>query len=575
MFLKILKISLEKKVLREIKFHKGINLIIDETPTSNEQLTGNNVGKTTVLKLVDFCLGGNSSIIYSETGNKKEVYNLVKEYLIDKKVLITLIITEDLENPDAKEIIIERNFLSNKDVIRKINGKQIKDKDFEQSLLELIIPEHNLDKPSLRQIISHNIRYKDESINNTLRTLNKFTSDAEYETLYLYLLGCTFDEGAKRQTILAKMKQEELYKERLEKKQTKNTYEIALSMIEEEINELNKKKSIFNLNENFEEDLENLNVIKIKINRASSLISNLKIRYDLIMEAKKEMEENISQIDLKQLEVIYSQATNNIEGIHKTFGDLVTYHNNMIVEKIKFITSELPSLNQKLRNDEQTLNKLLQEEKILSLKISKSDSFEELEQLIIALNEKHRCKGEYEGIIKQIQEVESNIDDLKTELDPIDAILYSNDFETKLKVQCVKFNKFFAAVSNELYGEKYALRFEKVLNKKSQQQVYKFSSFNANLSSGKKQGEILCFDLAYIMFADEEEITCLHFLLNDKKELMHDNQLIKVSEFIKNKNMQLVVSMLKDKLPEQLNKVKNIVVELSQESKLFKIEENS
>lgn len=92
------------------------------------------------------------------------------------------------------------------------------------------------------------------------------------------------------------------------------------------------------------------------------------------------------------------------------------------------------------------------------------------------------------------------------------------------------------------------------------------------MSSGKKQGEILCFDLAYTMFADEEGISCLHFLLNDKKELMHDNQLLKVSEFIKNKDIQLVVSILKDKLPEELNSNENIVLRLSQYEKLFRIE---
>lgn len=574
MFLKTLKISNENEVLREIKFHKGINLIVDETPNTDEQKTGNNVGKTTVLKLVDFCLGASASIIYSDSENKKEVYKLVKEYLIDNKVLITLVMAEDLDNPDAKEITIERNFLSRKNLIRKINGKQYKEDDFEPSILELIMPEHKSDKPTFRQIISHNIRYKDESVNNTLKTLDKFSSDAEYETLYVYLLGCIFDEGAKKQSILAKIKQEESYRERLEKKQTKTAYEIALSMIEDEIDELNAKKSNFNLNENFEEDLENLNVIKYRINKSSSAISNFKIRRDLIVETQEEMSGNVSQIDLKQLEVIYAQATHNIKGIQKTFEDLVAYHNHMVVEKIKFISADLPSLNQKIKSEEIELNKLLQNEKELSSKISKGDSFEELEQLIIALNEKYRSKGEYQSVITQLEEVENNIDKFSKELDIIDTILFSDDFENKLKLQVKKFNKHFAAISNELYGEKYALKHDKITNKKSQQ-LYKFSSFNTNLSSGKKQGEILCFDLAYVIFADEEEIPCLHFLLNDKKELMHDNQLVKVSEFIKNRNIQLVVSMLKDKLPQQLNKEENIVIKLSQESKLFKIEENS
>lgn len=134
-----------------------------------------------------------------------------------------------------------------------------------------------------------------------------------------------------------------------------------------------------------------------------------------------------------------------------------------------------------------------------------------------------------------------------------------------------KFNKYFSEISNELYGEKYALKFEKEINRKTSKPVYKFSSFNLNMSSGKKQGEILCFDLAYILFADSEGIPTLHFLLNDKKELMHDNQLIKVAEFIQSNNIQLVVSMLKDKLPTELLENSNIVVELSQNSKLFNI----
>ena len=38
--------------------------------------------------------------------------------------------------------------------------------------------------------------------------------------------------------------------------------------------------------------------------------------------------------------------------------------------------------------------------------------------------------------------------------------------------------------------------------------------------------------------------------------------------------MQLVISILKDKLPEKTLETAHIVVELSQEEKLFKIEQN-
>lgn len=47
--------------------------------------------------------------------------------------------------------------------------------------------------------------------------------------------------------------------------------------------------------------------------------------------------------------------------------------------------------------------------------------------------------------------------------------------------------------------------------------LYKFSSYNMNQSSWKKQGEILCFDIAYILYARQENIPHFDFLLNDKK----------------------------------------------------------
>lgn len=571
MFIKELIISNIQGIIRDIKFKSGLNLIIDDTSIDDTKSTGNNVGKTTVLKLIDFCLGAKANIIYTDTENKKEVYDVVKDFLVNEEIVITLILTEDFNNPEAKQLEIQRNFLTHKRAIRKINGISVPDKDFEYELEKCIMPQKEAEKPTFRQIISHNIRYKDESINNTLRTLDKFTTDVEYETLYLYLLGCTFNEGAKKQALITKINQEKIFRERLEQKQTKTTYEIALALVDDEIASLNEKKSSFNLNETLEQDLEQLNIVKYNINKTSALISKLDIRKNLIEESKRELEQSVSHIDLQQLRVLYDEVKANISGIQKTFEDLVSYHNNMVIEKIKFISQDLPELLNKLNTSHNELVLLLKQEKDLTDKIAKGDSFEELEKIIFELNEKYRVKGEYESIISQIDEAEKNINLINTQIDSIDKYLNSGDFENFLKEQVKKFNKVFSSISQELYGEKYALTYEWITNKKGQQ-FYKFNAFNANLSSGKKQGEILCFDLAYLLFADEENIPCLHFLLNDKKELMHDNQLIKVADFVQNRNIQLVVSILKDKLPSTILDKAHIAVELSQKSKLFKIE---
>lgn len=568
MYLKSLTISGENGVIRKIDFHDGLNLIVDE---SQALITGNNVGKTTVLKLIDFCLGSKPNSIWVDPETKKDEYVLVKNFLKENKVLIMLILKENLNIIEAKEITIERNFLNRKELIRSINGVPFTEEEFDMELSKIILPTLINDKPTFRQVISHNIRYKDLSINNTLKTLDGFTTDAEYETLHLYMLGVEFSQGSTKQSVLAKLKQEETFKQRLEKNQTKNTYEFALSLINNDIEALNQQKSNFNLNENFESDLDSLTNIKYKLNSSSSEKANLNIRKELILETQQELEKSSFNVDLQQLQIIYEQATHFSTGIQKTFEDLVAYHNKMINEKIKFVTEELPSIENAILKQTEYIYSLLEQEKQLTNTITKSDSFEELEKLIGDLNEKYRTKGEYENIVQQLNDVEMQIKTLNIELDEIESELFSDTFEQKVKQQLIKFNKLFASVSNYLYGEQYALRYEISENTKGQK-LYKFNSFNVNFSSGKKQGEISCFDIAYILFADEENIPCLHFILNDKKELMHNNQLVKIGKVVNSKKIQFVASILRDKLPSELNKEEYIILKLSQEDKLFRIE---
>ena len=233
--------------------------------------------------------------------------------------------------------------------------------------------------------------------------------------LYIcFFLGLERDDADKKQALTTKIAQEVKFKERLEKSKDKTTYELSLKMIEDQINELNIKKDTFNLNDSLEIDLEELNNVKYNINKVSSQISKMEIRKSLIKEAKAELENNISTIDINQLRILYKEVTLNIDTIQKTFEDLLNYHNKMIVEKIKFISHDLPELENKLQYAKTELNELLSEEKRLSEKISKGDTFEELEKVIEQLNEKYMTKGEYESAIAQITEVEENINTLVT-----------------------------------------------------------------------------------------------------------------------------------------------------------------
>ena len=155
-------------------------------------------------------------------------------------------------------------------------------------------------------------------------------------------------------------------------------------------------------------------------------------------------------------------------------------------------------MKRKIEQKNADLKDLLEQEAELSQIISKSDSFEELEGLIGEMNEKYRLKGEFENIIQQLSEVESNLSSYNNELAKIDDELFSPNFEETVVQQLNKFNKHFASVSELLYDEQYALQYTKARNIKGQR-LYKFSAFNTNFSTGKKQGEIACFDIPNIL----------------------------------------------------------------------------
>ena len=571
MFLKSLTVTCgDGSIIRDIPFHSGLNLIVDETPIGSGKETGNNVGKTTVLKLIDFCLGAKAKGIYTDPENKRNEYKLVKDFLIKNEVMVSLLLKEDLFHEASREVLIERNFLSHKNKIQRIDGQDKKNDEFEEGLTDLLFPGHYGNKPKFRQIIAHNIRYKDLSINNTLKNLDRYTRDDEYETLYLFLFGCDFEQGDTKQALRTQIDIEEKFQKRLESEQTKAGYEAALNLIQTDIDELERQKASLNLNPNFESDLEKLNQVKYQINLASSEIGRLELRKELILEAQKEIQESKSQIDLQQLQQLYQQATSLVKGLQKTFQDLYEFHNRMVKSKSEFVAKDLPEIDAKLAAKREHLKRLLVEETQLSSVIVQSDSFKVLEQVIVDLNKKYQEKGDYENTLRQLNSVESKIDELNNNLIKIDDELFSDEFGLKIKDQINKFNKHFSSVSNELYDEKYALKVDTKTIKGGR--IYEFRPFNLNFSSGKKQGEISCFDIAYTLFADEENIPCMHFLLNDKKELMHGNQLVKIANLVNTKGIQFVASILKDKLPVELNKDEYVIIKLSQYDKLFRIE---
>ena len=375
------------------------------------------------------------------------------------------------------------------------------------------------------------------------------------------MFGCNFDDGDRRQELSKKLTTDYKYKRRLEKTASKSALRSKLALVEGEIAELNTKKEELHLNPDFEKDLEQLNKVKASLSELAVKQTALQLRYNLIEEAIEDLKAQKSNIDTKQLELIYRQASAMITTLQHTFEDLLAFHNEMLVRKADFLSAELPQLKQSISACNTDISALRQQEQRLAERLQQSATIEALDDLVAQLNLKYQEKGALEQRIAQIEEVDKAIALNEEILKDIDNGLFSQSKQDLVQKQLDKFNQYYSSISKRLYGESYAIEYSLVKNKEGK-------------NTGKKQGEIACFDMAYIMFADDEKIPCLHFILNDQKELVHDNQLMHIGTLANDHvDIQYVVAILRDKLPNELNKEENIVLKLSQHSKLFKIEE--
>jgi len=567
MFLKSLTIQKGNTIIREINFHKGLNFIVDETPETEIQQTGNNVGKTTVLRLVDYCLGSDGRTIYKDTEFQKQPNTIIESFLKNKNnnILISIILSEDLEKEDAIEIEISRNFLSYNKKIQKINDTNIpNDKEFELELKKYIF-NSDTEKPTFRQIISKNIRDEKDKKEKIVKTLGSFGTSEQYEALYLFWLGIEFSNLDEKQRLLEIKNSEERLQKRLTKTSNLPLIEQALADTNAKIEELDNKKGTFNINDKYAEELDALNYTKYELNKLSSELGKLEMRKELIIESKEDLEKEVSQVDSSQIRLLYEKAKSLIPIIQVSFEDTLKFHNDLISEKLKFITKELPDLQRYISKINSDIFNLRAKEKELTKSLRKKGVADELEEIVKELNAQYERKGKleqqksmWEESNKQLQLVTS---DLKTINDSIDAK------DGLIKSRITAFNKYFTAMSVKLYGESYYLYSEK--NKKGYE--LNIDNIEGNPSTGKKKGQISAFDFAYIQFADSLGIKCLHFIMHDQLENIHDNQLNTVFEVANTNNCQYIVPILRDKIPSNVDVKTFEVLSLSQDNKLFRI----
>lgn len=561
MFLKELKIENKFGIVREIEFRKGLNLIVDE----EIKITGNNVGKTTVLRLVDFCLGSDGKNIYKDSEFKGQENTVIKNFLIDTEVITTLTLLDDLDFPTDR-VVIKKNFLKNNKKLQEVNGLNItNNKEFDLRLKELIF-NTTVEKPTFKQIVSKNIRDEKNKLANIVKVLNPFTKIEEYEALFLFWLGINTDTHNQKEFLGKEKIKEENFQKRLKKEGELSLIEQQLQLVNYKIKEFQQLKANFNFNEKFENQLNELNDLKLNISKLSTEFSRLNMRRELILESKENLENEKTNIDVHQIEALYNKASRLIPNLQVSFQETVKFHNDLLNEKIKYIEIELPALTERLKSISKNLYLLRNKEKELSKFVSVSEYSDDYDKILIELNSLFETKGNLEERKKYWIKSNEKLERINEELEIINSKINSKD--SIIQKRITLFNKYFTKISSQLYGEEYLLSTQK--NDKGYDLIV--TNIEGNPSTGKKKGQIAAFDFAYVLFAEEVELKLIHFIMHDQLENMHDNQLSTILVDLANAiNCQFVLPIVKDKIPIDIDIESYIILRLSESNKLFKI----
>lgn len=563
MFLKNLQIRKDDAIIRDIYFRKGINLIVDETSSKKKTSTGNSVGKTTVLRLIDYCLDGNGKNLYIDPEFK--THNLVIErFLKENNIVITTVLVGDLDDEMSEQIIIERNFLTYGEKIQRINNEDLKNDEFSKTLKKLIFKTDSK-QPTFKQLKSKNIRDEKNKLINTIRVLApNVVTDVTYETLHLFWFG--IDTNLSKDKLVRDRNIEKRIQTRLRKENNLPQINQGLIIINRRIDELIRQKNTFNVNENYEQDFREINDIRQEINQLATEISRLDLRKELIAESKKDLEDSFAEIDTEQIKVLYDKATILIPKIQKSFEDTLKFHNGMVNMKLKFMTEELPGLEEEIRSKSSLQTSLIVQEKQLSERLVKSGAIEDLQAIVEELNSFYEKKGKLEEQKRSWEFSISNTEKIEDDLEKINADLYSKD--DLIQERIAEFNVFFSDISSRLDGV------HSMLSADNPDGIYKFTIGNieGNPGTGGKKSQMASFDLAYIKFADSIDLPCLHFILQDQIENVHSNQITNLlTEIVSEVNCQYVLPVLRDKLPKDIDISSMEILSLSQASKLFKI----
>ncbi len=581
MYLKYLSIKdKDNNPIQHVEFKKGINIIKGEKSNNTSNTKTNSLGKTTLLRCVDFCLAGKWSSFVFDKELKDTKNNTVFNFLKETLPSFELVLADTLENKVTKTLKITRSLTINQKAKKEtsffstnnfINGELVSEAIFEEKIKKMLF-DFQGDKPSLRQLTPKFIRTSDHQISNIIKYLHPSTSSFEYELLHLFLFDFPKMDIIHERTNI----EHTIGSKSQEFKYLNNTLSTGKREINDvkkiELLELKSKYDSFQISKEYDHENDALNKIQEKINKTKAHINELLLDKDVWEKRLAEMLSKSNSIDTQTIEYIYKEAQIYNIDIHKKFEETVIFHQKMIENEVEFIKKSVSKSKEAINSLELEHAKLAEEYSVLLNQLAKTGSLTEYTNLGHQINELTKEIAETESLISQREKTSEELASLKQQFNNLTIKI--EDILEKMRIKITIFNRYFSEYSKILTDDSYYI----VVNKDKLQHFTLIPSCernDSNIGDGSKQSVIIAFDLAYVSFANDHTInlTRPHFFTQDKIEIIDVNILDRLINLINRVDCQFIFPIISDKLdgiPDFDDS--NIILTLSEDNKFFNIE---
>ena len=526
---KIIKLAANKETFHEIVFKDGVNIVLGKQKIKtkeNKKNTTNGIGKSLIIKIIDFCLASDK----------------VKEWETPlAKWIFTLTINVDGVDHTLSRAIDKQNI-----IVFDGEEKNIKE------VREILKTYSNINFDfSFRQVINRYLRKGKLAYNNYLTTI-KGEKDCNTLLVITYLLGLDYllcKEKIKLKqdldgngTLLKKAKSDSSFQALFGIGQC--DIDLELSNIAFEIERLEEEINDKNYAENYEDIQEKANMISNRLdvlsNRKFIVLNNI----DAITSALSR-EINVSVENVKEIyREIGVNFSNNL--IH-TLEELESFHVSLLNSRKATLSKDLALLQNELKEIDASITSLNDElnEKLEFLRIhSAMDKYVVAIRQIDALKTK---KKEIEKIANIEKEIKTKIEQIKKDI--ADSNIAAQTYLDSVCEKCENINKQFVSLAKSFYENKKSALSIKCNDGDNQIRFNIDARITSDGSDGIQEIITFCFDWVLLL----QNITNIGFIYHDSLLIANVEQRQKEILFTKIKelcgsNYQYIININKDQI---------------------------